>query len=493
MRSFSGWRGRLRTAKPLQSSQEQWPSDFNGFLHGLRSHALASERGGASVVLSGGAPDLGYTDWFTQCYPTRPERHILVEKFREPPDQLPDGVEFVRGSLGDLSGIPDGSVDLVFAGQVTEHLWADDLAGFLVASHRTLRPGGRLIIDSPNRDVTLATGWHMPEHTLELTPSEARELLLLAGFDIEAVRGLWLCVDPVTEIPFSIQPSESPVLWPTGERVARAEGDPDHSFVWWATAVRRSRGCDEKAVHDRVREIFSIHRPTLFGRLIHPMHGRQVDHGGRPAVVNDGGEEEYILVGPFIAMPPGPHCAVFTFVFEGFLANRRMSRNAVVATVYIAWARTAVSWRRAPCGSATFPVEASSYVSPCLSSYYKRNSPAIQGAYHRAGAGRRAPRRRHRRRMASTTTNRATSRRRLPEDGPGQAAIPFSQGLGVRGHCHVVGQWVVATTDVGLVHVPLHVLALDDPRIAPSPTGRVEPSPEQGDGVSPAVVRLSRG
>ena len=175
----------------------------------------------------------------------------------------------------------------------------------------------------------------MPEHTLELTPSEARELLLLAGFDIEAVRGLWRCVDPVTEIPFSIQPSESPVLWPTGERVARAEGDPDHSFVWWATAVRRSRGCDEKAVHDRVREIFSIHRPTLFGRLIHPMHGRQVDHGGRPAVVNDGGEEEYILVGPFIAMPPGPHCAVFTFVFEGFLANRRMSRNAVVATVDI--------------------------------------------------------------------------------------------------------------------------------------------------------------
>ena len=45
----------------------------------------------------------------------------------------------------------------------------------------------------------------------------------------------------------------------------------------------------------------------------------------------------------------------------------------------------------------------------------------------------------------------------------------------------------------GSFDVPLHVLALDDPRIAPSPTGRVEPSPEQGDGVSPAVVRLSRG
>jgi hypothetical protein len=45
----------------------------------------------------------------------------------------------------------------------------------------------------------------------------------------------------------------------------------------------------------------------------------------------------------------------------------------------------------------------------------------------------------------------------------------------------------------GPLHVPLDVLALDDPRVGTSPSGRVESLNEQGDGVPPAVVSRLRG
>jgi SAM-dependent methyltransferase len=77
-----------------------------------------------------------------------------------PPDPLPPKVEWLQRNLGDLSPIDDGSVDLVFAGQVIEHLWPEDVAGFLAEAHRVLRPGGFLALDSPNRLVTESSAGH---------------------------------------------------------------------------------------------------------------------------------------------------------------------------------------------------------------------------------------------------------------------------------------------------------------------------------------------
>jgi hypothetical protein len=46
---------------------------------------------------------------------------------------------------------------------------------------------------------------------------------------------------------------------------------------------------------------------------------------------------------------------------------------------------------------------------------------------------------------------------------------------------------------LGPLHVPLDVLAFDDPRVAAMASGRVEPPGQQPDGVSPAVVSGLRG
>ena len=151
--------------------------------------------GGARVVLSGGAAGSVYFRWFGANYPAHVERHIAVEYFEPPPDPLPEGVEWLARTLGDLAPVADGEVDFVFAGQVIEHLWPDDMAGFLSEANRVLRPDGYLVIDSPTRFITDDLAWTMPEHTLELEVDEIVELLELAGFVDIDVKGVWLCYD----------------------------------------------------------------------------------------------------------------------------------------------------------------------------------------------------------------------------------------------------------------------------------------------------------
>lgn len=93
----------------------------------------------------------------------------------------------VRAVRGNLASLPLGSstVDVVANLQVIEHLW--DQPGFLRECHRVLRPGGRLLVTTPNR-ITFSPGRDTPLnpfHTRELAPSELAELLVDAGFGVE--------------------------------------------------------------------------------------------------------------------------------------------------------------------------------------------------------------------------------------------------------------------------------------------------------------------
>lgn len=57
-------------------------------------------------------------------------------------------VEAVQGNLAELP-LPDAAVDVVVNFQVIEHLW--DQAQFIAECARVLRPGGLLMISTPNR------------------------------------------------------------------------------------------------------------------------------------------------------------------------------------------------------------------------------------------------------------------------------------------------------------------------------------------------------
>jgi SAM-dependent methyltransferase len=98
-------------------------------------------------------------------------------------------VRAVRGNLATLP-LRESTVDVVANLQVIEHLW--DQPGFLRECHRVLRPGGRLLVTTPNR-ITFSPGRDTPLnpfHTRELAPDEMAGLLAGTGFRVEYLGGL---------------------------------------------------------------------------------------------------------------------------------------------------------------------------------------------------------------------------------------------------------------------------------------------------------------
>lgn len=94
---------------------------------------------------------------------------------------------------GNLAHLPlaDGAVDVVVNFQVIEHLW--DQAGFVTECHRVLRRGGSFLVSTPNR-ITFSPGRDTPLnpfHTRELDAAELTELLVDAGFTVQAMLGVF--------------------------------------------------------------------------------------------------------------------------------------------------------------------------------------------------------------------------------------------------------------------------------------------------------------
>jgi SAM-dependent methyltransferase len=90
----------------------------------------------------------------------------------------------LRGNLVALP-LAQRAFDVVVSLQTVEHLW--DQPGFVRECARVLRPGGRLVLTTPNR-LTFPPGNVF--HTRELDAAELRRLLAarLAGVDIRGVR-----------------------------------------------------------------------------------------------------------------------------------------------------------------------------------------------------------------------------------------------------------------------------------------------------------------
>ena len=99
-------------------------------------------------------------------------------------------VEVTEGNLAALP-LPDASVDVVVNFQVIEHLW--DQPQFITECLRVLRPGGLLLISTPNR-ITFTPGSDTPVnpfHTRELNAAELVELLVGGGFRVDGVSGVY--------------------------------------------------------------------------------------------------------------------------------------------------------------------------------------------------------------------------------------------------------------------------------------------------------------
>jgi len=96
--------------------------------------------------------------------------------------------------LATQTGLEDGSVCVLFAGELIEHLTYDDASAFLAEARRVLKDGGRLILTTPNpRYLRLAlTGRSVlddPAHLSQFSVAQMKCLLKENGFRIVAMKG----------------------------------------------------------------------------------------------------------------------------------------------------------------------------------------------------------------------------------------------------------------------------------------------------------------
>lgn len=99
----------------------------------------------------------------------------------------------VAGVPGCFAKIADTSAGAIVAMHVVEHLPVDALFGLFAESARVLRPGGLLVIETPNAEslaVSASEFWRDPTH---LAPRHPAALTLLGrehGFDIDEIRAI---------------------------------------------------------------------------------------------------------------------------------------------------------------------------------------------------------------------------------------------------------------------------------------------------------------
>jgi SAM-dependent methyltransferase len=290
--------------------------NVNELVHNSRSAFLRQMPPGADVMCSAGCAGNWYFDWIEKCYgPVR--SHIGVEYYSPKPESLPANVTWIANTVSNMSGVSDQSCDLVFSGQNLEHLWPEEVVGFLLESWRILRPDGHLVIDSPNREITAPLRWSHPEHTVEVTVPEIKKLVSLAGFDVVSARGIWLCRDPRTgrTLPFDPNVQDE---WSLYERLMTATSDPENAFIWWVEARRSARQPDAEAVRAEMAAIFAKAWPERVQRFLVGA-GKAEQRAGDEWVACSKEQPGAAIFGPYFPLRAGRYAVTFDVATGGVL------------------------------------------------------------------------------------------------------------------------------------------------------------------------------
>ncbi len=109
----------------------------------------------------------------------------------------------LEDAISHLNGLPPATVGVITGFHLAEHLPFDTLVDLLDASHRALRRGGLLILETPNPQnlvVGSANFWIDPTHLKPLHPLFLEFLALERGFARTELR--WLHPHPMADLPF---------------------------------------------------------------------------------------------------------------------------------------------------------------------------------------------------------------------------------------------------------------------------------------------------
>jgi len=143
----------------------------------------------AAKLVSGTVLEVGSGEGYgtTELAP-KSDHYIAVDKYNtEISDELKkeNNITFIQAEVPPLNGIADNSVDFVVTFQVIEHIKNDKM--FLQEIHRVLKPGGKMILTTPNSMMSLTRN---PWHTREYTPEQMGEVLK-SSFDNYDLKGVF--------------------------------------------------------------------------------------------------------------------------------------------------------------------------------------------------------------------------------------------------------------------------------------------------------------
>ncbi|MEL6123120.1 MAG: class I SAM-dependent methyltransferase [Bacteroidota bacterium] len=147
----------------------------------LRAYELTEEHISGDVLEIGSGQGYGL-----KLLSPKANTYFALDKYETPIDQQQyPNVKFIQATVPPLTDVATDSVDIVVSFQLIEHI-KDDIS--LVAEiKRVLKPGGQLILTTPNIKTTLSRNpWHIREYTAgELTS------LLRRSFDQVEMRGIY--------------------------------------------------------------------------------------------------------------------------------------------------------------------------------------------------------------------------------------------------------------------------------------------------------------
>lgn len=160
--------------------------------------------------IGGSSPNVPEGALIEMGYPHRPEKLIIFDK---PPHEQYWGtpnysqantltrpwgqVQYMHGYAEDIlhnNALHNQKFDMIYMGQVVEHIFEDKLPSVLSWIKDHLIDGGKFIFDTPNRLITrFETGEDRfidPDHKREYTPTEFAVLLNTAGFTVTQQWGI---------------------------------------------------------------------------------------------------------------------------------------------------------------------------------------------------------------------------------------------------------------------------------------------------------------
>jgi len=143
----------------------------------------------AAKIISGTVLEVGSGEGYgiMELAP-KAEHYIAVDKYNtDISDELNEAnnITFIQSEVPPLKGIEDNSVDFVVTFQVIEHIEDDER--FLQEIHRVLKPGGKVILTTPNVIMSLTRN---PWHTREYNPEQMGEVLK-SSFDNYELKGVF--------------------------------------------------------------------------------------------------------------------------------------------------------------------------------------------------------------------------------------------------------------------------------------------------------------